>query len=222
MTERVVAPERLPRIDAVTSSHNHTDHLDAETLLPVIGANPDVAVIVGEANRDFAADRLGLPPERLLGVDEGATVGARGFRITAVPAAHERLERDERGRCRFLGYAIEADGRTIYHSGDTVRFDGIAERVRAFAPDVALLPINGRDPARGVAGNLDGREAAVLARDIGAGLAVPCHYEMFEFNTASPELFVAECERLAQPYRVLRAGERLTLVSSGRARRPRG
>ena len=42
-----------------------------------------------------------------------------------------------------------------------------------------------------------------------ARLAVPMHFEMFEFNTASPDAFAAECERLGQPYRVLRAGERL-------------
>src|SRR2546430_9285041 len=47
------------------------------------------------------------------------------------------------------------------------------------------LPINGDLPERNVAGNLDGREAANLASDIGARLAVPCHYEMFEFNTTS-------------------------------------
>ena len=34
---------------------------------------------------------------------------------------------------------------------------------------------------------------------------------MFEFNTASPEAFVAECERLGQPYQVLTLGEQLTL-----------
>jgi len=34
---------------------------------------------------------------------------------------------------------------------------------------------------------------------------------MFEFNTASPGSFVAECERIGQAYRVLRLGERLTL-----------
>ena len=33
---------------------------------------------------------------------------------------------------------------------------------------------------------------------------------MFEFNTATPDEFVAECERLGQPYRVLRQGERLS------------
>jgi hypothetical protein len=37
---------------------------------------------------------------------------------------------------------------------------------------------------------------------------------MFEFNTASPDAFVDECERLGQPYRLLRAGERATLAPS--------
>lgn len=40
---------------------------------------------------------------------------------------------------------------------------------------------------------------------------MPCHYDLFEFNTASPAAFVAECERLGQPYRVLQNGERLSL-----------
>ena len=41
-------------------------------------------------------------------------------------------------------------------------------------------------------------------------LAVPCHYDMFEFNTADPDAFTAECDRLGQPFRVLRNGERLS------------
>src|SRR6476659_6173795 len=40
MTERVVAPERLDFIEVATSSHNHTDHLDAETLKPLLAKNP--------------------------------------------------------------------------------------------------------------------------------------------------------------------------------------
>src|SRR5260221_482761 len=36
MTEPVVAPERLDFIEVATSSHNHTDHLDAETLKPLL------------------------------------------------------------------------------------------------------------------------------------------------------------------------------------------
>ena len=54
-------------------------------------------------------------------------------------------------------------------------------------------------------------EAARLAHQVGAKLAVPCHFDMFEFNTTTPDEFVAECERLGQPYRVLQNGERLSL-----------
>jgi L-ascorbate metabolism protein UlaG (beta-lactamase superfamily) len=60
---------------------------------------------------------------------------------------------------------------------------------------------------------MSGREAARVAKEAGAGVAVPCHFEMFEFNTASPDEFVDESERLGQPHHVLRAGERLTLAA---------
>ena len=58
-----------------------------------------------------------------------------------------------------------------------------------------------------MAGNLNGVEAATLAHEIGAQTVIPCHYEMFDFNTASPEAFVAEAEQRGQPYQVLRNGE---------------
>jgi L-ascorbate metabolism protein UlaG (beta-lactamase superfamily) len=109
---------------------------------------------------------------------------------------------------------VTANRCRIYHSGDTVMFPGMVERLRPYAVDLALLPINGRSPQRRVAGNLDGIEAARLAHAIGARWVVPCHYEMFEFNTASPAPFAAECARLGQPHAVLRAGERWTLSAA--------
>jgi L-ascorbate metabolism protein UlaG (beta-lactamase superfamily) len=84
----------------------------------------------------------------------------------------------------------------------------MAEALRQCEIDVALLPINGAAPERRVAGNLDGAEAATLAHNIGARIVIPCHFEMFEFNTASPDEFVATCRRLGQRQHVMRAGER--------------
>jgi L-ascorbate metabolism protein UlaG (beta-lactamase superfamily) len=133
-----------------------------------------------------------------------------------VAAAHEEIERDARGHCLCLGYVVARDGFTVFHAGDTLLHDGLAAGVRPHAPDVALLPINGRDPARGVAGNLDGPEAARLARDVGAGLAIPCHYDLFAFNTAAPDAFRAEAERIGQPYRVLELGARVSVPRSPR------
>lgn len=208
MTEIVVAPERLNFIDVVTTSHNHTDHLDKDTLVPLFRANPKLEIICAEANREVVVDRLGLMSEAPRVMKAGDTVTAKGFRFHAVPAAHNELETDEWGRHRFLGYIIEAGPWRLYHSGDTKWYPDIVPTAQRWQVHIALLPINGDLPHRRVAGNLSGKEAALLANAIGAEIAIPCHYQMFEFNTASPDEFIAECKRLGQRHRVLRCGER--------------
>jgi L-ascorbate metabolism protein UlaG (beta-lactamase superfamily) len=203
MTELVVDPAELGFVDVITASHAHTDHLDPDTLRAIPGAE----LVAPAAHGELAAERAGRTP---ITIDDGETVELAGFEITAVPAAHEAVERDEAGRMLHLGYVVRCGPFALYHAGDTIPYAGMAERVGE-GIDVALLPINGRATERRVAGNLDGEEAATLALELGAGLAVPMHFEMFEFNTEPPAAFVAACERLGQPYRVLRAGERLTL-----------
>jgi L-ascorbate metabolism protein UlaG (beta-lactamase superfamily) len=208
MTESVVTPERLNFIQLVTSSHSHTDHLDRETLGPLLQANPKLELVIPEANREVVVNRLEVPIEMPRGLDAGRSLTVSGFTLHAVPAAHNELECDEGGRHKFLGYVIEAGPWTIYHSGDTVHYEGMEDWLRRWPITLALLPINGDRPERGVAGNLNGREAATLAKDIAASLVIPCHYEMFEFNTVTPDEFIATAEKLGQPYRVLRCGER--------------
>ncbi len=206
MTERVVDPARLGLVSVVTTSHNHTDHLDAETLGPIFAAAPAAKLVLPAANVDFVTQRLGAAARaRFVPLADGerATVGE--FTFEAVPAAHEELAP------HYAGFVVSVGPFRIYHSGDTVRFPGMAGRLRPLGVDLAFLPINGRAPERRVSGNLDGVEAAKLAHDIGARCVVPCHYELFEFNTASPAPFIAECARLGQRCAVLRAGERLTL-----------
>jgi len=58
-------------------------------------------------------------------------------------------------------------------------------------------------------GKFTGDEAAQLGKQIHAGLVIPCHYEMFEFNTASPERFAKTAEQIGQKYYLLKCGERL-------------
>lgn len=205
MTRRVVDPfELFGRISVITASHAHTDHLDAETLralrepgrLPLFVAPRAISGIVEErwGHTDYWANE-----------HEQVSIGNK-IEIDPIAAAHDTIERDADGNCRCLGYVFTLGTFRLYHSGDTVVYDGMVERLRPFNIDLAILPINGK------VGNMGGRDAARLAKDIGAKLVVPCHYEMFEFNTADPrDEFIPECERLGQPYKVLRAGERLTL-----------
>jgi L-ascorbate metabolism protein UlaG (beta-lactamase superfamily) len=212
MTERVIAPERLDFVDVVTSSHNHTDHLDGDTLIPLWKANPKMKVIVSRSNLDFAAGRLQVPAGLLTPIHvDGEAIWINPFTFHAIPSAHEALEQDENGDHRFIGLIVQIGKWTLYHSGDCIPYDGLVDRLRNWNIDIALLPINGRDPARGVAGNFTAEEAAHLGKQINAGLVIPCHYEMFEFNTVSPEGFVQYTEAVEQNYRLLKSGERLDL-----------
>lgn len=184
MTRRVVAPERLAFVDVVLSTHGHTDHLDAETLQAVGAPLVAPARIV-----ELARERAGTD---VTGIAEGQTVTVAGFAVEAVPALHPG------DHC--VGYVVTTGPYRLYHAGDTTWVDPGVRGV-----DLAFLPINGK------LNNLDGAEAARLAQQVEAKLAVPCHYDLFEFNTAEPETFGAECERLGQPYLVLRNGERVSV-----------
>ena len=184
LTRRVIAPERLAFVDVVLSTHAHGDHLDEETLR-AIGA----PVVAPAGTVELARQRSGTD---VRGLSEGESAELGGFQVEPVPAVHPG------DHC--VGYVITAGPFRIYHSGDTSWVDPGVRRV-----DLAFVPINGK------LNNLDGPEGARLAHHVQAALAVPCHYDMFEFNTASPARFVAECNRLGQPYRVLENGERVSL-----------
>jgi L-ascorbate metabolism protein UlaG (beta-lactamase superfamily) len=211
MTERCLAPEALPQVRLVTASHIHTDHLDAATLVPLAHAMGGITLVLPHPILEDARLRLGDAPIELVGLDAGESCELHGWRLTGIPAMHDDLKKDEHCRHHYLGFLIQRAGFCFYHSGDTRWYPDLAKWLLDPVCDVMLLPINGHKPERRVAGNMDGTEAGVLAKSCQARLAVPCHYDMFTFNTESPEEFMAACTHLAQPHRVLRCGEKLSL-----------
>jgi len=206
ISERVVKPELLKNITVVSSSHNHTDHLDAETLTPVLKNNAAIKFIIPGANRDFVAERLKCSPEFPIGLSDGREARVDEFIFHGIPAKHNEIDRDENGNCRYMGYVIEFGDHSIYHSGDTLWFDEMVDLLKPFKVDLALLPINGNKPERRVAGNLNCREAAELGKAIDAKLVIPCHYDLFKFNTADVNEFVKEAKKIDQRYKVLPLG----------------
>ncbi|HOZ76783.1 MAG TPA: MBL fold metallo-hydrolase, partial [Ferruginibacter sp.] len=207
ISELVVQPAMLKNISVVTSSHNHTDHLDAETLVPVIKNNPAVQFIIPEANRSFVADRVQCDPGFPIGLNDGQSVSIDGFTFHGIPAKHNEIDRDESGHCKYMGYVIAFGEYHIYHSGDTLWFDEMIDLLQPFKIDVAILPINGNRPERKVAGNLDCKEAAALGKAINAACVIPCHYDLFAFNTADVNEFVEEAEKIHQRYSIKKGGQ---------------
>jgi len=207
ISELVIAPELLNCIDVVTSSHNHTDHLDAETLIPLFEKNRNLKFIIPEANRDFVVDRVKCNRDFPIGLIDGEKKIADDFVFTGVPAAHNTIERDEQGRCKFMGFVVQFGKFSVYHSGDTLWYEDMVDILKPFQLDVAFLPINGNDPTRGVAGNLNCEEAANLGKEIQANVVIPHHYDLFKFNTANPKEFEKKAKKINQPFKILQLGE---------------
>ena len=207
-----VLPAALSDVAVVLVTHAHGDHCDRETLLPLAEASPE-ARFWGPYPVVARLREWGIAPRRIVEVEVGrGMAAARGCIITALPSAHYGFDPNTAGEPAYVGYVVELDGITLYHSGDTIRYAGMAERLHTVGVDVAILPVNGRDAERerlGIVGNLEPEEAMRLAADAGASVIVPMHNDLFASNVRSPEEVDAAWRRCGErPHlRLLRQGE---------------
>ncbi|QKJ85543.1 MBL fold metallo-hydrolase [Paramixta manurensis] len=203
MMDAPLQPEQLASTTLVLITHHHSDHMDPETLAPLALAAPQATFVAPRASLALAAERCGKAPQTLCAISAGERVSpSPGMTITATRASHETLEQDAAGNYRFLGYMIEMAGLRIFHSGDTVPFDGQQEELRALKIDLALLPVNGRRAAlsaQGVPGNLSLQEAHQLCQRCDIRYMIAHHYGLFDFNSADPAEIDRYSSRIAVP-----------------------
>lgn len=184
----VVAPQALSIVDMVLVTHHHTDHCDPETLVPLLAASTArllTSYKAYERLRELGIDltRVEVPP-----VDQALMYNDELI-VTPVPAAHYDHDPDAHGNPAYLGFIITLNGVTLYHSGDTVIYPGLMERLQAQRIDMMCLPINGRDWVReqqGLVGNMDYREAVELTVRVGAQVLLPAHNDLFRVNCINP------------------------------------
>lgn len=213
-----ISPEDIEGADLCLITHDHGDHMDPGTL-PIFHRQNKNALIIAPACCKQPIVSMGVDGAQILEADHSQEIDLFSkIQITVVPAAHEQLERDGEGKYRYVGYIIKLNGVTLYHAGDTVIFPELVERLSVVKPDVALLPINGRDyfrTNRGIVGNMDYREAAELAVTISAETVIPLHYDVFSGNAEKPGNFVDYLyEHFPnQKNHVMARGERFVYVS---------
>jgi L-ascorbate 6-phosphate lactonase len=203
--ESMLKPEEAEGIDLILCSHEHIDHFDAESIPALAAASPEARIVVPTPIVKMVTG-LGIDPGKVIGAQPDDPIEAGGVRIHPVPARHGVEISDaytfgtelSDGLIRYLGFVLESNGARLYHAGDTILYDGMAEGLRSIGVDVALLPINGRDgyrEAQGLVGNLTEHEAALLATEIGADVLIPIHYELFAHNRGYPARVLETVDR---------------------------
>jgi L-ascorbate metabolism protein UlaG (beta-lactamase superfamily) len=206
-----VQPGEITNATYVLCSHEHADHTDPLTLGPLGVASPNARFVISGWSHEplYEAD---IAPARRIVPPTDSPIALGSARLTAIPAAHYGLDHDERGY-RYLGFVIEWNGVTFYHSGDTLAYPGYVDRMKALPrADIAMVAINGRDAYReriGVVGNLLPVEAAWLAEELGWDMLIGGHNDLYLSNSLRAGALADELRALnpRQKYHVLQPGE---------------
>ena len=165
MTRAPLRGGDLRGVDLVLASHKHSDHLDPGTLPDLHGGLARRGPRPPRVDPSTTRWRLGLPARP---ADRRSTPacsrGARRFPRPRDPFG-PRGARHRRARASSLP-GVRDRGRRAAGSiiaATAWRTTGWPSWLGADRFDVLFLPINGRDPARGVPGNMSAAEAVDLA-----------------------------------------------------------
>ena len=208
-----IAPEELDFVDYVFCTHAHTDHADPETLGGLAKVNRKAKYIVSQAIVDKLT-AYGVERKDILGMpcDERQILDG-DLAVTAIPAAHEELHPVAEKVYEEVGFLMEMEGLKLYHSGDCCPYPGLEERVQGC--HIMILPVNGRDYYRrfeqNIIGCFDCKEAALLAKNAGAGLVIPAHIDLYPGNSLNPAIFVDTLKTVnpMQQFHLFAPGERM-------------
>lgn len=187
--------DELPPIDVVVISHNHYDHLDAETLRRLARAHrPRFVTALGNAAilRDCGiaeaveldwGEHWQLPNGRRLHADRAQHwSGRRGY---------------DRNRALWMSCVIETAGGPVFFAGDSgygPHFQAIRERHGAMR--LALLPIGAYLPRWFMRYQHMNPDEAVQAHgDLQAALSLGIHYGTFELADDGQEEPVLDLQR---------------------------
>ena len=185
------------RCDYILVSHGHDDHCaDAVE----IAKRCDATII---ANFEIA-EYFGAKGAKTHGMNPG---GGHNFPFGRVKLtiAHHTSSAEAGLHPVYLGVPcgllLQADGKTLYHAGDTGLFMDM-QLIGRPGIDVAMLPIGDNFTM--------GPEDAVLALDyLKPKVAVPIHYNTWPIIAQDPAAFAAQAAQSAHTVKVMKTGDTL-------------
>ena len=181
--ERLIPPsiniEDLPKVDVITISHNHYDHLDIRSLKKIFLLNPKVIFLIPKGDIDIFNKRKIKNVEEFLWW-ESAQIN--DFEFTFTPVQHWSARGlFDRNESLWGGWFIKTDEYSMYHAGDTgYSSDFIETKKRLGSPKYAFIPIGAYDPEWFMAAShVNPEDAIKIMHDLDAEQSFGMHWGTF-------------------------------------------
>ena len=177
----------LPPIDIVLISHNHYDHLDAESVKRIAAMPQGSPLFLVPMGLKAWFAELGIA--RVDELDWWQQTRHGDLKVTFVPAQHwSKRTLTDANQTLWGGWVVEGDGLSIIHTGDTgfsQDFRDIGERLGPF--DMAFIPIGSYAPRWFMKTmHADVPEAVQIRSDLRAARAIGMHWGTFESLADEP------------------------------------
>jgi L-ascorbate metabolism protein UlaG (beta-lactamase superfamily) len=194
-----IKPEDV-RCDFILVSHGHEDHLGDSIEI----AKRNGATIIAAYETAVFCEKNGAQVHPM----QHGGAWQFPFGRVKLTIAHHSSSRATRDGFLYLGnpagIVITAEGRTLYHAGDTALFLDMKLIGELNRIDLAMVPIGDNF-------TMGPEDAALAVEFVRARLALPMHYNTFELIKVDPQRFVDACAARGHEARVLEIGGSLEL-----------
>ena len=181
--KRLIPPaislNELPKIDVVTISHNHYDHLDIRSLKKLSKLNPDLIFLIPKGDIDIFNKKNIDNVKEFMWWEE---ISIADFIFTFTPVQHWSARGlFDRNKSLWGGWFINSNDYSLYHAGDTgYSTDFIETQKRLGSPKYAFLPIGAYDPEWFMAASHVNPEDSIrIMNDLGAEFSFGMHWGTF-------------------------------------------
>lgn len=191
-------PERLtpaplplsawPQLDAIVISHNHYDHLDADTMRQLLELQPQLQVIVPLGLAPWLREQ-GYQEQQIVELDWWEQTRVGSVTITATPSQHwSARSLGDRMQSLWASWYFTSPQKRVWFAGDTgynpYQFNEIRSRLGAV--DLALVPIGAYQPRWFMQPqHTNPQEAVQLHLDLGAKQSIAMHFGTYQLAAES-------------------------------------
>ena len=184
--KRLIPPaiplNKIPKIDVITVSHNHYDHLDIRSLKKISKNHPDAIFLVP------AGDEKLLQRKRIKNVynfNWWESIEHKEFVFTFTPVQHwSKRSLFDRNKSLWGGWFIKHKEYSLYHAGDTGYSNDFKDtKIKLGSPKYAFIPIGAYDPEWFMAeSHVNPEDAVQIMLDLEAEKAFGMHWGTFSLT----------------------------------------